>query len=237
MKAWEKIGARQPFWGVLTQESNLRQHVDIESFYRKGGRAVKRVLKRVDELGGVERGRALDFGCGVGRLTHGLASHFEKVDGVDISPGMLEEAQKHMDSKNVTFHLNPRADLAVFEPNSFDFIISMITLQHMPKDHMKIYLDEMIRVLSPTGMMCFQIPSHWRIQERNEKKGLLSNLVAQIRKYVYGLRGQMEMNTYSKEDMLTFLKERNMTVLQVFEDGAAGPDYVSYTYLVRPDKK
>ncbi len=38
--------------------------------------------------------RALDFGCGVGRLTQALARHFNIVDGVDIAPSMIELANQ-----------------------------------------------------------------------------------------------------------------------------------------------
>lgn len=41
-----------------------------------------------------ERGVALDFGCGVGRLTRALAAFFDRATGVDISSSMIEEAKK-----------------------------------------------------------------------------------------------------------------------------------------------
>lgn len=34
--------------------------------------------------------RALDFGCGAGRLTQALAGYFEEVCGIDIAPSMIE---------------------------------------------------------------------------------------------------------------------------------------------------
>jgi 2-polyprenyl-3-methyl-5-hydroxy-6-metoxy-1,4-benzoquinol methylase len=44
---------------------------------------------------GEQHGRALDFGCGVGRLTQALATHYDKVDGVDISWEMINLARRH----------------------------------------------------------------------------------------------------------------------------------------------
>lgn len=41
------------------------------------------------------RKHALDFGCGVGRLTQALAAHFDEVTGVDISPSMIKLAKKY----------------------------------------------------------------------------------------------------------------------------------------------
>ena len=40
------------------------------------------------------RDRALDFGCGVGRLTRALGTRFESALGVDISAGMIEQARR-----------------------------------------------------------------------------------------------------------------------------------------------
>ena len=39
------------------------------------------------------RRSALDFGCGIGRLSQALAEHFDQVYGVDISPKMIELAR------------------------------------------------------------------------------------------------------------------------------------------------
>jgi 2-polyprenyl-3-methyl-5-hydroxy-6-metoxy-1,4-benzoquinol methylase len=37
-------------------------------------------------------GRALDFGCGLGRLTRALASYYDEAWGVDISTEMIDQA-------------------------------------------------------------------------------------------------------------------------------------------------
>ena len=42
----------------------------------------------------VRKGRCLDFGCGIGRLTQALTEFFDVCDGVDISPTMIREAQE-----------------------------------------------------------------------------------------------------------------------------------------------
>ena len=44
------------------------------------------------------RDRALDFGCGVGRLTRALGDRFDAVVGVDISAGMVEQARRLNDA-------------------------------------------------------------------------------------------------------------------------------------------
>jgi ubiquinone/menaquinone biosynthesis C-methylase UbiE len=80
----------------------------------------------------VNPARALDFGCGVGRLAQALLPRFERVDGVDIAPSMLELAARYnKDPARCVFHLNERADLALFPDRSFTFIYTSLVLQHV----------------------------------------------------------------------------------------------------------
>ena len=57
--------------------------------------------------------QALDFGCGVGRLTQALAEHFERVAGVDIAASMIARArQENRHGDRVRYVVNERSDLA-----------------------------------------------------------------------------------------------------------------------------
>ena len=103
-------------------------------------------------------GRALDFGCGAGRLTQGLARHFERVTGVDISPRMVALARAHCADERVRFAENARPDLRMFADASFDFVYSRITLQHVAPRYTLRYLAEFARVLAPGGVMSVQVP-------------------------------------------------------------------------------
>ena len=52
------------------------------------------MFRQLEDLGvTVSRGRALDFGCGAGRLTRALAARFESVVGVDVADAMLDKAR------------------------------------------------------------------------------------------------------------------------------------------------
>ena len=72
-------------------------------------------------------------GCGVGRVTQGLALHFDNVVGVDVAPGMLAEARRNAQIDgltNVDYHSS--LDPERFAPRSYDFVHSYIVLQHIP---------------------------------------------------------------------------------------------------------
>jgi SAM-dependent methyltransferase len=120
------------------------------------------VLAWLDELGVVLRtGRALDFGCGVGRLTQALAKKFTLCDGVDIAPSMIERADEiNRFGDRCRYHVNDRDDLALFEDATFDFVYSDIVLQHIAPEYSARYVSEFTRILAPGGVVVFQLPSH-----------------------------------------------------------------------------
>src|SRR5262249_61977542 len=113
--------------------------------------------------GGIDvvRRRALDFGCGAGRLTQALAAYFERVDGVDIAASMLATARRYnRHPETCHYHLNTAPDLRLFESGAFTFAYSVLVLQHIEPQHSKAYLRELLRLLAPGGLLVFQLPSH-----------------------------------------------------------------------------
>jgi SAM-dependent methyltransferase len=147
-------------WAVLTGPLAAGRAWDADAFFATGVEEVDFVLGRVRAVGAPrEFTRALDFGCGVGRLTHALGRHFTHVDGVDIAPAMIEKAKAlNRLADRCHYHLNERADLSVFETATFDFVYSSITLQHMEPRFSRVYIEEFFRIARPGGVVVFQIP-------------------------------------------------------------------------------
>jgi 2-polyprenyl-3-methyl-5-hydroxy-6-metoxy-1,4-benzoquinol methylase len=135
-KAWEKFGRQAPYFGVLAHEKFAadRIHENREEFFATGRNFVSQVLERYQRhFGDLPRGRALDHGCGVGRLTFPLAAEFGSVVGLDISPSMLAEAEANAREFGATnVHLALADDLLSNGGGEFDFVNSYITLQHIP---------------------------------------------------------------------------------------------------------
>jgi len=108
----------------------------------------------------VPRRTALDFGCGIGRTTQALVFHFERVCGLDISPTMIREAERHNRfHRACQYVLNCEPDLSRFKSGSFDFVYSSRTLQYLEPELTLCYVREFIRLLSPHGLAVFQLPS------------------------------------------------------------------------------
>jgi SAM-dependent methyltransferase len=76
---------------------------------------------------------------------------------------MISEAKKfNRRGERCTYVQNDRPDLALFQDSFFDFIYTNIVLQHMRPEYSKAYLKEFLRVLTPGGLLVFQIPSEMR---------------------------------------------------------------------------
>ena len=100
-KDWQLIAKEDPYWGVLSDERFRGKQLGQENraeFFESGERYVADVLGLVNtHLGGVALDRALDFGCGVGRLAIPIAKRFREVVGADISEDMLGLTARHAD--------------------------------------------------------------------------------------------------------------------------------------------
>lgn len=180
---WNELAEEDALWAVLAEPGKHGGRWDVDEFLATGEREVAGVLETASGLAlPREHGRALDFGCGVGRLTRALATRFDHCVGVDISSEMVERARKlNADRENCEFVVNVAADLSRFEDASFDFVYSSKVLQHLPSGKLaRDYVSEFVRVVKPGGLVVFQlwthIPLRNRLQPRRRAYGLLRAL-------------------------------------------------------------
>jgi SAM-dependent methyltransferase len=123
---------------------------------KTGEREIALLFHRCAELNlPIVRGSALDFGCGVGRLTQALGRRFDAVSGVDISSGMVAVASR----VNAYAHVKYVRSLRALQFASFDFLYSNIVLQHMPPEMSEVCIADLVRLMSPDGVLVFQLPS------------------------------------------------------------------------------
>lgn len=109
-------------------------------------RAELRWLKR--HLRAHPRPRVLEIGCGSGALLRALSTQITTGTGVDISPGMIAQAQARADgTPNLTFMATSDATLP-FADRSFDLVISFLSFRYL--DWPKV-MPEIRRVLSQGG--------------------------------------------------------------------------------------
>ena len=158
---WNRYARSDPFWAVLTETDKKQGRWDEAAFFRTGEETIDGELRRLQACGVELRlGCALDFGCGLGRLTNGLARHFGHTTGVDISPAMLKRAARlvrHPGKIDFVATADPR--LGHLPDDRFDLVYSEITLQHIAPADAEVYLTSLLRVARPGGAISFQLPS------------------------------------------------------------------------------
>ena len=160
-KTYEDYGKVDPLYAVLSRQHGKHNKWDSDEFFATGCEEITEALHYLDDLGlEVTKGRALDFGCGAGRLTQALAVEFNEVVGVDISYSMVDCARRYNEQgERCSFEVNTSDDLALFDDASFDLIYTNRTLQHIPPEATTRYIAEFLRILRPGGVALFQVPS------------------------------------------------------------------------------
>jgi ubiquinone/menaquinone biosynthesis C-methylase UbiE len=105
-----------------------------------GDRLLDEALARVPEAS-----LALDVGTGTGRGAEAIVDRFPdaRVTGVDVSPGMIEEARRRV--PGASFELGDASNLP-FDDGSFDLVTHT---------NMIPFLDQVTRVLRPGGWTLF----------------------------------------------------------------------------------
>jgi ubiquinone/menaquinone biosynthesis C-methylase UbiE len=96
----------------------------------------------------------LDMGCGTGRFTVPLAERVKAVSGLDLSPMMLATARKKLADRGLTADLR-EGDMAAlpFADESFDVVVCMLALMHIPRADRQQVFHEVARVLKPGGRL------------------------------------------------------------------------------------
>jgi len=100
------------------------------------------------------RWRALEIGCGPGRLMRPMSRHFLEIHGVDVADESVTQAREHLrDLSNARLHLSQYPGLADLANESFDFIYSHGFFPHLPsRERVLDFLREIHRVLRPGAL-------------------------------------------------------------------------------------
>jgi len=155
---WELYGRTDPYFGVLADDkfhlANLTEERRAE-FFASGEEYLQGVLgfvrRHID--GSFEPSRALDFGCGVGRVLIPLARKAQRAVGVDVSESMLAEARANCEARGIS-----NVDLVLSDDalsrlaGEYDFIHSVIVFQHIPAERGTVIFGNLLKRLRPDGV-------------------------------------------------------------------------------------
>lgn len=231
---WEVLAQSDPMWIILT-DAGKEGRWSSEEFFDSGRREVASALALLRERFGVtpRPGTALDFGCGLGRLTQGLAGHFERAVGVDISSAMVEQARAHnRHGARVEYHANATDGLPMLADGSVDFVYSRLVLQHIPREVAERYLAEFARVLAPGGVAMFQAMTRarrWPVRVRHMVRDAMPDLYRWLRDLV-ARRSRWEMNTIGEGAVRRIMAAGHMNRVESYED-APDPEFESRMFV------
>lgn len=235
---WETWGKIDPYFGVCTQPQYRQEQMTPEAreeFFASGEQKVRDILdfcrRHIDP--DFRPKRALDFGCGVGRLLLATAGIAEQVTGLDVSESMLDEARKNCEERglnNVTL-LRSDDQLSLVK-GDFDFVYSHIVIQHIPVDRGTAIVQRLVDLLAPGGIGYIHVtyghedcPDTLGIPPEPEPQGGLGQRTGEVvhgaKRVVKKLLGRdsgparheppMQMNAYDLNQILYLFQSRGAT--------------------------
>lgn len=115
--------------------------------------------------------KVLDLGCGGGILSEALHDKGAIVTAIDMESAAINAAQKHAQDKTIQYRVCDVAELCKEEPESFDIVICMEMLEHVPNP--KDILESCKKLLKPSGYAYFSTLN------RNVKSYMLGVIAAE----------------------------------------------------------
>lgn len=253
---WREWGRRDPYFAVLT-DPRFRQgrlgEAERESFFKSGDRHVEHLLAMVHRLLGVPRftpARALDFGCGVGRILIPLARIAGEVTGVDISAEMLDEARRNCAQAqvaNARFALSD--DTLSRVEGTFDLVHTFIVLQHVDVERGRALFQRLVQLVAPGGVGVLHVTYAKTVHAETYGRppasvpsvarfGPLRALLRRLRlarKPKGGTHADplMQMNCYPLNDLLFILQQAGQRFVQ-FELTDHGGELGAIIYFRKP---
>lgn len=164
---WEVWGSTDPLYGVASWDGKGKdgnRPWTREEFLAQGEADWWEFLRHWEgyDVELKEPNHVLEIGCGAGRLTWPMTSHFAQVVGVDISASMIEEARKvgefYATGADPDFRIGDGAVLPAIG-DSFDGVFSTHVFQHLETKADALTLwTEAYRVLKPGGTAMVHLP-------------------------------------------------------------------------------
>lgn len=112
-------------------------------------------------------GKALDIGCGTGEFDYKASQHLGHITGIDMSQGMIDQANKRYQGDNLTYILEDFDDLST--ESQYDYIVSIATFHHL---NLSSALDKIQKLLKPGGKLI--------VLDLYEQKGIVDLLITLI---------------------------------------------------------
>lgn len=159
---WTLLAETDPYWAVISADEFKGSRLSpeqLDRFFQSGEGFVQTVAATIRGLYGAERfSRALDFGCGVGRLTIPLARRSDETVGLDVSDRMLAICREQVEKAGLkTVRLALSDDELSQAQGRFTLVNTFIVLQHIPPARGYRILRNLLDRIEPLGFGSLQL--------------------------------------------------------------------------------
>jgi ubiquinone/menaquinone biosynthesis C-methylase UbiE len=152
------------------------------------------------------RGEICDMGCGPGQIARFLHDAGATVFGLDLSPGMLEQARKL--NPDIRFRAGNMLALEL-EDQSLAGIAAFYAIVNLPEESLSLVFREMHRVLQPSGLLLLTFH--------------LGNEVVQVQE-LWGRPVTMEFFYFQPSAIRQYLEAAGLEIEQIIERGPYAPE-------------
>lgn len=167
-RQWRKWGRQNPYFGIVGIETKEFEQRWRSRFFETGRIHMDHVFEQLARYDALPqgRGKALDFGCGAGRLLLPLTGRFDAIVGVDVSQEQLDLARENVQADDL--RLIASLDDLAGEAGSFDFVNSFVVLQHIRPEQGYRIVEQLLRLLRPGGAFAlhFTVGDTWDFRRR-----------------------------------------------------------------------
>lgn len=212
---WEHFARADAEYHILTDRPSHGGAEAMERFFATGRQQAATILTEADPwLSG--HGKAIEIGCGTGRLTIPMADRFDRMVGVDIAPTMLAKLQANAERFNIPNIQGVHVETGWEADGDADFLYSWLVLQHIDTaETVSRLVGRAAAALAPTGVAHLQFDSR------------PSTLLYRLRSHLpdsvlpHAWRKGLRRVRRSPEALTALFTEAGLTVLREYRPGTA----------------
>lgn len=176
--------------GYFSEHSAEIYELGVELLFRGTADVMRRqvippITKLVREMGGAEKVKLLDIGCGTGRTLHQIARTHPKMrlHGADLSPAYIKLARKRLlDLEEVSLAVE-NGEALPWADDTFDVVTSTYMFHELPRNARRNVVREMFRVVRPGGLVVVEDSA--QISESPQLDGVLQNFPREFHEPFY----------------------------------------------------
>jgi ubiquinone/menaquinone biosynthesis C-methylase UbiE len=176
--------------GYFSEHSAEIYELGVELLFRGTADVMRRqvippITRLVREMGGAEKVKLLDIGCGTGRTLHQIARTHPKMrlHGADLSPAYIKLARKRLlDLEEVSLAVE-NGEALPWADETFDVVTSTYMFHELPRNARRNVVREMFRVVRPGGLVVIEDSA--QISESPQLDGVLQNFPREFHEPFY----------------------------------------------------